>query len=106
MSEDDITEAEQRTMLARAFDAHGYDHDPHTFTEDTDHDDGRLRWWVGDVEVIDDNEDEGLYEGEFGRLYASVVGGREYNNLTVAWYFVGEGSDEGIRCDPGNVEVL
>lgn len=61
----------------------------------------------GEWEVIDEDEDEGLGEGERGTLTASVVGARQHGNEHVAFYFTPEGTDGGIRVTPyDNVEYV
>lgn len=103
MPREDIPEDEQRKLITEAI--RHWVAEPERWDADPD-DGGRLRGWLGSAHVFDDDEDQGLYEGDEGEVYACVVGAHQYGNVHVAFYFMGEGMDGGMRCELGtNVEL-
>lgn len=100
----EITEDEQRRLIERALTTWGLNAE--SWENDPDNGD-RLKATIGDAEVHTDDEDHGLFEGDSGKMTASVVGGLEYGNLRVAFYFedsVREGGEE-ITPDGSVVEL-
>lgn len=51
--------------------------------------------YIGRFEIIEDDEDNGLYSGDEGDLTATVVGAAEYQNERVAFSFTPDGYDTG-----------
>lgn len=94
---------EQKDLIAEAAGTHhGLKVDE--WREDPD----GIKALFGEWKVTEEDEDEGLYEGDKGTLSASVVGARKHGNEHVAFYFTPEDWDEdsgGIRVTPfDNVE--
>lgn len=62
----------------------------------------KYRWGV-----IEEDEDAGLFEGDEGRVVASVVGAAKYGNERVSFGFVADGMDGPVECRPlDNVDPL
>lgn len=59
------------------------------------------RWTVNE-----ENEDQGLFEGDEGVLYVSVVGSEEHRNERPHYGFMAEGTDVQIECDPNALEPV
>lgn len=51
-------------------------------------------------QVIEDDEDNGLFEGDEGQLFACVVGAPEYHNHHVSWGFMPDGMNCTSDCVP------
>jgi hypothetical protein len=62
----------------------------------------KYRWGV-----IEEDEDEGLLEGDEGTVTASVVGSPKYGNERVWFGFTADGLDSPVECRPlENVDPL
>lgn len=56
--------------------------------------------------VLEDDEDEGVFEDTEGILTVEVVGDEAYDNEHVAFYFAPEGTDASLLVEPDNVEYI
>jgi hypothetical protein len=81
---------EDRERIEKACQEHGL-----TIREWKTGDDGGDIAVLGRFEVIEDDEDAGLYSGDEGELSAEVVGAAQYGNQRVCFSFMAEGYDEG-----------
>lgn len=102
---DDVTEEEQRDIIESALRMWGYSAES-WWKNDPDNG-GRLKAIVGDAEVVEDDEDHGLYVGDAGKLTCCVVGGREYGNVHAQFYFEADDREGGEQVTPdGSVVEL
>jgi hypothetical protein len=69
-----------------------------------DEDDDRVRADLGRFVALEDDEDEGIFEGDLGVLYASVVGAQRYGNERVWFGFMAEGTD--VAVDVRDLSIL
>lgn len=68
--------------------------------QDDDYAEPRPEAVLGEWSVVDDDESRGMYAGDTGTLTASVVGGVQYHNEQVKFFFTPEGMDGGEEVNP------
>jgi hypothetical protein len=62
-------------------------------------------WKFGErVRVLDDDERNGVYEGDEGVLLISEVGAPEYGNVRKAFHILIDDQDCPMEIDPFNIE--
>lgn len=61
----------------------------------TDPDDDRIAADLGQAQVIEDDENTGMYVGDQGKLTASVVGAEQYGNERVSFMFTNNDFEPG-----------
>jgi hypothetical protein len=94
-----------KTMIQVACKAQGLD--IKGWEQDEDYTEPRPQANLGRVRVALDDEENGLYEGTEGVLYASVVGGAEHNNERVAFHYMEDGTDSPNEVpDPMTLELI
>lgn len=93
---------DERAMIERRLQSEGW-----TAKEWREDDLDGLLAVVGRAQVLEDNEDVGLYEGDEGELALSVVGAEKYGNQHVHVGFMAEGYDSYVEVrDATAVELL
>lgn len=92
---------DEKEMIIAELKRHGIDPTPGTGSGDTwSEEDGRpVVTLDGQWEVLADDEDRGLYEGDPGRVSATVVGATEYNNVRAIITFTPDANDPGTGVE-------
>lgn len=72
-----------------------------------DEDEGRIAADLGRGRVLEDDEDEGLFEGDTGKLSCMVVGAAEHGSERVSFAFLTEGAGSPVEVrEPSSVEPI
>lgn len=69
-------------------------------------DDHRPEVALGRAEVVEEDEDKGLYSGDQGVVTACCVGAADLGNLHVAYYFTSDDHDSGESVSLDQVNWL
>ena len=80
----------EREMIEAAVNGQGFS--VKSWVEDPD--DG-ITGVLGRFQVIDEDEDRGIYDGDEGEVRACVVGSEKYRNQRVYFSFMTDGTDVG-----------
>ena len=63
-------------------------------------------WKTGDkIRVLEDDEEEGVWEGNEGTLELEIVGSPDYGNERVSFAIVQDGVDP-LEVQPDNIEAV
>jgi hypothetical protein len=81
-----------REMIEAALDSDGF-----TAERWQDGEDGLEAVVAGSFTVLEDYDDEGLFEGDSGTLTAGVAGGEEFGNRRVWFGFTAAGMNSGAE---------
>lgn len=84
--------ADEKALIDDEIQSHGF---PALAYEEDPESSGEFRANLGRFEVSQEDEDQFLFEGEQGILFASVVGAEKYHNQRVAFFFQADGTDMG-----------